>query len=314
LRNVFLEIEKERVTIRTLNLLILVVVWGSYYIANKLALSAFSVVFNGIFIRTFVLFSMLLVGAVMRKNGELLRVRYIFSKLILIGLLGFALDITAFLGFKYSTASKGAVLLRTDVLFSAFISLFFGEIPGLFDIISMVLMLFGVVLVSNAQNLLKLSQGDVFFLLSAFFISLNAFVIRSVQEDKRNPGTDFVIAFYNNFFTLVFFSLFSLKSLPHEIFNNFALLGFNIPTFGLIAAGVCQYLIYVVYYRNLRLFPVWLVRTSLLFMPVYVLIVMSFFGESITGKQLIGVLVILMGAFLLTMNNQFVKQKKQVKR
>jgi len=94
-----------------------------------------------------------------------------------------------------------------------------------------------------------------------------------------------------------------LKSLPHEIFNNFALLGFKIPTFGLIAAGVCQYLIYVVYYRNLRLFPVWLVRTSLLFMPVYVLIVMSFFGESITGKQLIGVLVILMGAFLLTMNN-----------
>jgi len=49
-------------------------------------------------------------------------------------------------------------------------------------------------------------------------------------------------------------------------------------------------------------------------MPVYVLIVMSFFGESITDKQLIGVLVILMGAFLLTMNNQFVKQKNQVKR
>ncbi len=306
--------ERESMTIKALSLLILVVVWGTYYVATKLALSAFSVIFNGIFIRTFVLFLMLLVGALLRRNGELLKVKYIFTRLLLIGLLGFALDITAFLGFKYSTASKGAVLLRTDVLFSAFISLFFGEIPRLLDIISMVLMLFGVVLVSNAQNLLKLSQGDVFFLLSAFFISLNAFVIRSVQGDKRNPGTDFVIAFYNNFFTLVFFSLFSLKSLPHEIFNNLRLLDVNIPTLGLIAAGMCQYLIYVSYYRNLRLFPVWLVRTSLLFMPVYVLIVMSFFGESITGKQLIGVVVILVGAFLLTMNNQFITQGKQARR
>lgn len=306
--------ERESVTIKALSLLILVVVWGTYYVATKLALSAFSVIFNGIFIRTFVLFLMLLVGAVLRRTGELLKVRYIFTRLLLIGLLGFALDITAFLGFKYSTASKGAVLLRTDVLFSAFISLFFGEIPGLLDIISMALMLFGVVLVSNAQNLLKLSQGDVFFLLSAFFISLNAFVIRSVQEDKRNPGTDFVIAFYNNFFTLVFFSLFSFKSLLYELVGNFRLVGINIPTLGLIAAGMFQYLIYVVYYKNLRLFPVWLVRTSLLFMPVYVLFVMSFFGESITGKQLIGVVVILVGAFLLTMNNQFIKQGKQARR
>ncbi|WP_155804113.1 DMT family transporter [Fervidobacterium pennivorans] len=306
--------ERESVIIKAVNLLTLVVVWGTYYVATKISLSAFSVIFNGIFIRTFVLFFMLLVGAILRRNGELLKVRYIFLRLLLIGLLGFALDITAFLGFKYSTASKGAVLLRTDVLFSAFISLFFGEIPGLLDIIAMVFMLLGVGLVSNAQNLLKLSQGDVFFLLSAFFISLNAFVIRSVQEDKRNPGTDFVIAFYNNLFTLVFFSLFSLKSLLHEVIDNFRLLGINIPTLGLISAGMFQYLIYVVYYRNLRLFPVWLVRTSLLFMPVYVLIVMSFFGESITGKQLIGVVVILVGAFLLTMNNQFIKQRRQARR
>ncbi|WP_143004747.1 DMT family transporter [Fervidobacterium changbaicum] len=294
-----------------MSLPVLVVVWGSYYIANKLALSMFGVVFNGVFIRTFVLFSMLLVGTFTGKIKEILRVGYIFPRLVLIGLLGFALDITAFLGFKYSTASKGAVLLRTDVLFSTVISIFLGELPSFVDILSMVLMLFGVVLVSGSTDLIKFSYGDIFFLLSAFFISLNAFVIRSVQEDKRNPGSDFVIAFYNNFFTLVFFCLFSINSLVRELTRNFTLLGANIETAGLVMGGIFQYLIYVVYYRNLRIFPVWLVRTVLLLMPAYVIFVMSFFGESVTAKQLVGVLVILFGGFLLTMSNYFSKGREK---
>lgn len=297
--------------IKALSLPVLVVVWGSYYIANKLALSMFGVVFNGVFIRTFVLFSMLLVGTFTGKIKEILRVGYIFPRLVLIGLLGFALDITAFLGFKYSTASKGAVLLRTDVLFSTVISIFLGELPSFVDILSMVLMLFGVVLVSGSTDLIKFSYGDIFFLLSAFFISLNAFVIRSVQEDKRNPGSDFVIAFYNNFFTLVFFCLFSINSLVRELTRNFTLLGANIETAGLVMGGIFQYLIYVVYYRNLRIFPVWLVRTVLLLMPAYVIFVMSFFGESVTAKQLIAVLVILFGGFLLTMSNYFTKGREK---
>ncbi|QAV32927.1 EamA-like transporter family protein [Fervidobacterium changbaicum] len=298
-------------SIKALSLPVLVVVWGSYYIANKLALSMFGVVFNGVFIRTFVLFSMLLVGTFTGKIKEILRVGYIFPRLVLIGLLGFALDITAFLGFKYSTASKGAVLLRTDVLFSTVISIFLGELPSFVDILSMVLMLFGVVLVSGSTDLIKFSYGDIFFLLSAFFISLNAFVIRSVQEDKRNPGSDFVIAFYNNFFTLVFFCLFSINSLVRELTRNFTLLGANIETAGLVMGGIFQYLIYVVYYRNLRIFPVWLVRTVLLLMPAYVIFVMSFFGESVTAKQLVGVLVILFGGFLLTMSNYFSKGREK---
>jgi len=291
--------------------LTLVVVWGSYYIANKFALSVFGVVFNGVFIRTFVLFLMLFFGAINKRNSELFKVKYVFSRLVLIGLLGFALDITAFLGFKYSTASKGAVLLRTDVLFSTLISAFLGQVPGFIDIVSMLLMLFGVALVSGSRNLLNFSYGDIFFLLSAFFISLNAFVIRSVQEDKRNPASDFVIAFYNNFFTLVFFSIFSLNTLRIEIVKNLKLLGIDSATAGLVFGSIFQYLIYVVYYKNLRVFPVWLVRSSLLFMPVYVLFFMSFFGENVNGRQMMGVLVILFGAFLLTVSNQFIRKERQ---
>ncbi len=288
----------------------MVIVWGSYYITNKFALTTYSVVFTGIFIRTLVLFLMLFVGFLSKKNYELLRLKNIFPRLVLIGLLGFALDITAFLGFKYSSASKGAVLLRTDVLFSTVISAFLGQMPGVMDILSMVLMLFGVALVSGSGNIFKLAYGDVFFLLSAFFISLNAFVIRSVQEDKTNPGSDFVIAFYNNFFTLVFFSVYSMSNLAHEIVSGFGNFGLNVSTTGLIIASIFQYLIYLVYYRNLRIFPVWLVRTSLLFMPVYVLVVMSFFGEEVSAKQVIGVVIVLFGAFILTTSNYFKKSKR----
>ncbi|MEJ5258361.1 MAG: DMT family transporter [Fervidobacterium sp.] len=293
-----------------MNLLALVIVWGSYYITNKFALTTYSVVFTGIFIRTFVLFLMLFVGFLSKKSYELLRLKNIFPRLVLIGLLGFALDITAFLGFKYSSASKGAVLLRTDVLFSTVISAFLGQMPGVMDILSMVLMLFGVALVSGSGSIFKLAYGDVFFLLSAFFISLNAFVIRSVQEDKKNPASDFVIAFYNNFFTLVFFSIFSLNNLVNEVALGLSNFGLKASTTGLVMASILQYLIYVVYYRNLRIFPVWLVRTSLLFMPVYVLIVMSLFGEAVNTKQIIGVVIVLFGAFILTMSNYFRKSKR----
>ena len=62
-------------------------------------------------------------------------------------------------------------------------------------------------------------------------------------------------------------------------------------------AGLGQTLIYVVYYYNLRNYPVWLVKTFLLFMPlVSTLITFVLFGEVMVASQYIGMAVVIAGA------------------
>lgn len=289
---------------RYLNLLLLVIVWGSYYVANKLALTKFSVVFTGVFIRFFVLLIMLLYMGLRKELKTIFKTKYVFARLVLIGLLGFLLDFTAFLGFKYSTASKGAILLRSDVLFSSLISFFLGEKFYLIDIVLTVMMLVGVFMVSGLSIYnFSFNFADIFFLLSALFISINAFVIRGVQNDKENRVSDNVIAFYNNFFTMIFFLIFFGKDMK---IDEFAFLGSNLTTMGLLLASVGQFLIYIVYYYTLRIFPVWLVRSSLLLMPVYVsLFSFIFLNERLSMIQILGMATILLCALGLIINQKF---------
>ena len=79
-------------------------------------------------------------------------------------------------------------------------------------------------------------------------------------------------------------------------------------TLGLVVAGLGQTGVYIVYYYDLARFPVWLVKVFLLFMPI-VSTVISFllFGETLTGKQLLGVAVVLAGA----MGVLFEQRKKE---
>lgn len=288
-----------------LRLLWLVIFWGSYYISNKIALKSFSVSFTGVFIRVFVLFIMLFYMYLKKELKSLLNVRYIFPRLVLIGLFGFLLDFTAFMGFRYSSASKGAVLLRSDVLFSAIAGIFLGERVNFLEVLIIFLMILGVFLVTGQDiGNFSFQIGDLFFLLSAFFISLNAFVIRSVQVDRKNPGSDNVIAFYNNFFTLIFFLLFFGSNLRKNIFATTALSCESvehISFFGLVLGSIFQFLIYVFYYSCLRKYPVWLVRSVLLLMPVYVSIIsFTFLGEKLAIIQILGMAIILICAFFLT--------------
>ncbi len=71
------------------------------------------------------------------------------------------------------------------------------------------------------------------------------------------------------------------------------------PYYGwmLLLASVGQTLVYIVYYYDLRRFPVWFVKVFLLFMPVVASLICFFaFGEKLTVVQLGGMAVILIGA------------------
>ena len=213
--------------------------------------------------------------------------------------MGFLLDYTAFAGLQLSaSAGIGTALLKTDILFVNLLSVIlyrrhFSRREWLYTFV----MLFGVLMVMGLglSSLSQIDPGCLFFILSALFVSVNAFLIKSVQRSQVNPVSNRVIAYYNNFITMLFFLA---TAAAMRTFDQFARIGSRRPlALALLIAGLGQTLVYIVYYYNLSHFPVWLVKIFLLFMPV-VSCVISFvlFDEKLGSKQIAGMLVVLIGA------------------
>ena len=279
-------------------LILLAFIWGCYYVASQQALKGLSVFTMGIVIR---FLTMILLLIIMGAKGELpllLKVEGILPRLLLIGMLGFALDLTAFIGLTLSPAGSGTALLKCDIIFVNLISAIiykrkFSKADWIFTLV----MLFGVLMVMGIDftNLSLGNKGDIFFILSALFVSINAFVIKSVQLDKKNPAADNVIAFYNNFVTMILFTITAtfmgtLGQLTGLVNDHRTLLAATL-------AGLGQTGIYLVYYWDLRRFPVWIVKVFLLLMPlIATLISFALFDERMNGNQYIGMVVVLGGA------------------
>ncbi len=279
-------------------LLILAVIWGSYYVASQRWIGFTSVFPAGVGIRAVTLVLLTIVMLRRHELALLLKTKGVLPRLLLIGTLGFLLDLTAFIGLSMSSAASGTALLKCDVLMVNLLSiLIYKERFTLKAWLFTIVMLFGVFMVMGLSfSSFKLDDpGNIFFLLSAFFVSCNAFVIKSVQTDKKNPICDDVIAYFNNGVTLVFFIIASLVSGTMGQFAVVMTSGTAVLALGL--SGLGQTMIYVVYYYNLRHYPVWMVKTFLLFMPIVAsLITLVLFREMLTGTQYLGIVVVLLGA------------------
>lgn len=65
-----------------------------------------------------------------------------------------------------------------------------------------------------------------------------------------------------------------------------------------LLAGLGQTGIYLVYYYDLRRFPVWIVKVFLLLMPIVsTILAFVLFGQTMSANQYIGMAVVLLGAF-----------------
>lgn len=279
-------------------LLVLPVIWGSYYVASQCLVGYTSVFTAGIGIR-FLTMVFLTAGMWKRRElGKLLFVRGTVQRLLLIGTLGFLLDLTAFIGLSMSSAAGGTALLKCDVLIVNFLSMIIYRQKFTWKIWGCTfVMLLGVFLVMGIDiaDFQIRDPGNIFFLLSAFFVSLNAFVIKSVQLDSCCPLSDSVVAYYNNFITMVYFAAASLfMGTADEIVRAFA--GWKSIS-ALLLAAVGQTFIYIVYYHNLRNYPVWIVKTFLLLMPpVSACISFVLFQERLSSGQYFGIAVLIAGA------------------
>lgn len=279
-------------------LLALPFIWGIYYVASNAAVAHMSVFSVGIVIRFITMLILTLFMCIRGQMRELLKIQHVWGRLIVIGVLGFLLDVTAFMGLTLCPAGIGTVLLKCDILFVNLISIVFYQYHfRKLDWMYTFVMLAGVVLVMNIDfaTVEFGGIGNLFFILSALFVSINAFVIKSVQHDQCNPISDNVVAYYNNIITMLFFVGFAgftgdivqLGKLGHDRY----------VTVALMIASLGQTFVYLFYYYNLRRFPVWIVKIFLLLMPIVVTVISYFvFAETMTLMQYVGAAIILFGA------------------
>lgn len=271
-------------------------IWGFYYVASQQTVHHMSVFNTGIVIRFLTMILLIILMGGKGQLKELTQVGHTLPRLLLIGVLGFSLDLTAFIGLSISAAGTGTALLKCDILFVNLISALiykkrFSGKEWLFTVV----MLFGVFLVVGVDfTNFRLDKGSIFFILSALFVSINAFVIKSVQLDQENPQSDNTVAFYNNFVTMVLFTITScfMGTIGElgQMTSNKTLLLWS------VLAGLGQTGIYIVYYYDLRHFPVWVVKTFLLLMPIVAaLFAFLFFGQTMEVSKMIGVAVVLLG-------------------
>ncbi len=282
----------------------MVLAWSIYYAVSKRMVDATGSAFlAGFLLRAAALVFLTVQLAATGGFRELFRQGRATVILVIIGVFGFLLDLFANLGYQFGgSLGTGTALLKTDVLMVNLLSVaIYRKKLYLSDWIGSILMLFGVLLVLGLDfSAFSFRPTDLFFLLSALCVTLNAFIIKSAQE-KHAVKAD-TISYYNNFVVLLLFALFAILRGDLKALDPASVPGF---WWLVLLGGLAQTCIYFFYYRNLKRREVWIVKLWLLFMPVVSMLIGIFFlGETVTVQKAIGVGVVLLGAAVILLREK----------
>ena len=289
----------------------MVLSWSVYYTVSKLLVDATgSAALSGMLLRlaalvflTVQLYEDHTFGALIRQGKKQ------FIALISIGVFGFLLDLFANLGYAGGSLSTGTALLKTDVLMVNLATviiyrkkLFASDWAGTLVMIGGVLLVLGV----DFRGI-RFNPTDLFFILSAMCVTVNAFIIKNAQENYHEDADR--ISYYNNFVVLLLFS--STAALTGAVSPS--ALRLTPFMWGMVAlGGLAQTGIYFFYYRNLKHYEVWVVKLYLLLMPVVSCFIGVFFlNEELTGRKLIGIFTVLCGAVLILLRGRINRKSIQ---
>ena len=291
----------------------MVLSWSVFYAVSKVMVDATgSAIAAGALIRAAALVFLTVQLLADGQFKALFRPGRAIFVLLLIGTLGFLLDLFANLGYAHGSLSTGTALLKTDVLMANLITVaVLRKKLYATDWLGTLVMLVGVLLVLGVDfRDMTLNPTDLLFLLSAACVTINAFVIKTAQNKYRQSSD--VISYYNNLVVLVLFTLFcilrgDLTAALHQ--------GTDLRFWGLVAlGGLAQTGIYFFYYRNLQRYEVWVVKLYLLLMPVVSCFIgVAFLNETITPLKALGVAVVMAGAVLILLRGKLHREEDTAK-
>lgn len=284
-----------------IQLTLLSFIWSTYYISSNYLNSRLDMFVSGAIIRAITLLILLIFLGFTGQWWKLKIPKSSLLRLLLIGVLCFVLDGTAFIGFMHCSSSEGTALLKADIIFILIMTAISDhKLPSLKNALLSLFMLLGIfVLVdTGARGSYFSGVYSWFFIASAFAASCNAFLVKGTQ--KRFPQiTDMAIAVYNLLFSGICFLIVSICS--GAFFAEIAECAYEVDLItASIISGALDAGLFVIYYSSLRRFSVWLVKIFLLTMPaISSLISLLLFGDTLALQELIGITIICVGALLI---------------
>ena len=293
------------------NVFLLCLIWGTLYAAQGYANKNVSTYTTGV--ATFVITISLLTLTMLARGTfkEIFTVKKLFPRLLMIGIIGFSINFTNFIGFKYGSAQTGAFLLKTDVLMVNIVSvLLYKELFTKKDWFYSLAMFAGVLMIIGVDfTKMTFQIGDMMFIVSAILLTWNTFNIKNVLVQKDTPISQMSVAFYNVLITMTLFTtmLFATGAAGELV------TAFTVPAIAiaLVVSGLMQYSLFISYYKALADLPAWIVKVILLLIPIVTLILTYFiYGTLPTTLALAGCGVVLLSAYGI-IREQTIKSKLQ---
>ena len=219
--------------------------------------------------------------------------RFPYGSLILIGAISVGVNVLGLLATKLTSTVNVSTLARSDVLFSLLLSaLVFREAMDWKTFLFLPFMLLGICLLTgilvNAPELGR--TGDFVILGSAFFVGLNAFVIKRTVQNISG----LMVGFWNSATNgLTFFTAALVSKGWSESFGRIP------PRIWVVLAvlGVLAFAFFASYNAALRALPVWEVRLFCLLIPVVAMVTgWMALKERPTGWQVLGMGLVSGGA------------------
>lgn len=279
--------------------IVLSFVWAVFFIAHSLLVNQLHlpVVVTGFWTRI-VGIALLFAAIVLNGNlGAFLRPGPLLRFALLIGAGAFCINLCGFYGVRYTSVSSGSVIYKTDILFTLLASRFLlRERMRPHDWAGTALMVAGTValLWPKIVHMEPSLRGDLLFLLAAFLLTVNAFIIKTKLSAMSNDVT----ATYNSSVTMAGFTVLLLTT-GHYSSCLQALASWQTIAV-IVTAGISIAALFLLYYRALERLPFWLVRVLLLFTPVWAVVIeCAFLHKTLLRNEIGGMVLILAGATLI---------------
>lgn len=287
----------------------MILAWSAYYTMSKWAVDYTGSAFLAGFILRVAAFIFMTVHLCIKKKFvKLFKTGKIALMFVVIGIMAFLADAFANIGFSRGSVSTGTALLKTDILLANIVTIIVLKDKLYWvDWLGTAVMLIGVLFVLNIDfSHFKFNWYDMFFILSALSVTVNAFVIKSAQQ-KHNADPD-TMAYFNNLTVMILFLVSSLFTKDIVLLTG---ISYDFKFFALVMLGaLARSMIFIFYYYNLKRYPVWQVQLFLLLVPVVSCFIGIFaFGEKLVLAQYIGILAVLLGGALMLCRNKIIQNR-----
>ncbi|MBR9706396.1 EamA family transporter [Candidatus Pacearchaeota archaeon] len=219
-----------------------------------------------------------------------------WTKLILIGIIGGSFAFWLFFeGLKLTTAGRAAFIHKTLPIYAViFAFVFLKEKISKKYLIALTIMLLGLLLIELSKLSLNVRIGDLLVLSATILWAIENTLAKKVMTKKES---NWIVTFSRMFFgSLILFAIIFLVGKTN------ILLSLNIQQISYIAISATLLLLYVLtWYWGLKYINLSKASTILLLSPVISLILgMIWLSETVLIPQLIGSILILIGAYVVT--------------